>query len=71
MHKDDDPFEVAGSFCKVYGLKDEIKQRLAESMLKLMNKYLLDKSKKQEEVMNTMTNKNYTNFSNNLNLDDL
>jgi len=43
VHKFDDPFEIAENFCKVYGMKEEIKQRLAKTILQFMNLYLLKK----------------------------
>jgi hypothetical protein len=54
-------------------MKDEIKQRLAKTILQFMNLYLIKTSEKtnyQEQV--TITNNQPNNFSqNNLNFDDL
>jgi hypothetical protein len=40
VHKDDDPNQIAQEFCLVYGLKEEIKERLAKTILNFMSIYL-------------------------------
>ena len=73
VHKDDDPYEIAENFCLVYGMKEEIKQRLAKTILQFMNLYLIKSSEKsqlndQVEISHHPQN-NYS--QNNLNLDDI
>ena len=74
VHKDDDPYEIAESFCMVYGMKEEIKQRLAKTILQFMNLYLIKSSEKSQidEAVNISNHNQQNNFSqNNLNLEDL
>jgi hypothetical protein len=65
VHKDDDPSQIAHEFCLVYGLKDEIKERLSKTILNFMSIYLsrhtkLEKSEEQREYS-----------GHNLNLDEI
>jgi hypothetical protein len=67
VHKDDDPYEIAEEFCRIYGLKEEIKERLAKTILKFMSIYLSKtKLNKSEEEM---LGRDFSN--NNFNLDEL
>lgn len=68
VHRDDDPYEIAENFCKVYGMKDEIKDRLAKTILKFINMYLIKQEKTQNEL--TTENNNHQISQNNLNLED-
>lgn len=38
--KSDDPEIISENFCKIYGLKDEIKQRLTKTITHFVNMYL-------------------------------
>ena len=40
VYLSDDPFDVADNFCKTYCLKEEIKERLAKTILNFRNLYL-------------------------------
>ena len=40
ISKNDDPEEIADSFCKIYGLKSEIKARLIKTINHFVNLYL-------------------------------
>jgi len=73
VHKEDDPYEIAENFCKVYGMKDEIKQRLAKTILQFMNLYLIKSNEKSQFVdQHSMSQQHEQNFSqNNLNIEDL
>jgi hypothetical protein len=64
---------VSENFCKVYGMKDEIKHRLAKTILQFMNLYLI-KTNEKSEFNEQASNSNHppNNYSgNNFNLDEL
>ncbi len=66
VHKDDDPTQIAQEFCLVYGLKEEIKERLAKTIMNFMSIYLskhtrLEKSEEEQ--------RDYSGH--NLNLDEI
>lgn len=81
VHKDDDPYDIAENFCRVYGMKEEIKERLAKTILQFMSLYLI----KSNDATNSSVQINKNNegnqqlpvhqineFSqNNLNLDEI
>lgn len=74
VHKDDDPYEIADNFCKVYGMKEEIKQRLAKTISQFMHLYLIRSNEKSQinDQPNLSSNNQLNNFSqNNLNLDEI
>lgn len=63
--QNDDPEEVAENFCKIYGLKDEIKQRFTKIILHLINLYLnkqvddSQESQTQQEINDKNDNLDY------------
>ena len=73
VHKDDDPYEVSENFCKVYGMKEEIKQRLAKTILQFMNLYLIKTNEKSQfnEHLSSSNNPQNNYSGNNFNLDEL
>ena len=68
VHVDDDPFEIADNFCKVYGMKDEIKERLARTIIKFMEIYLKNEKINNDDII---TSENNQISQNNYNLEDL
>ncbi len=50
MSRNDDPEEIAANFCKVYGLKQEIKNRLTKTITHFVNLYL--KKENEESTIN-------------------
>lgn len=40
VYVSDDPYDVADNFCKTYCLKEEVKERLAKTILNFRNLYL-------------------------------
>ena len=68
IHRDDDPYEIADNFCKIYGMKDEIKDRLAKTILKFINTYLIKNERSPNEL--STTNNNNQLSQNNINLED-
>ena len=54
ISKYDNVDEVADNFCKIYGLKSEIKQRLKKTINHFSNLYL-----KKEEIKNSYDNNSY------------
>lgn len=50
VSRNDDPEEIAANFCKVYGLKQEIKSRLTKTITHFVNLYL--KKDNEESTIN-------------------
>jgi hypothetical protein len=40
VHRNDDPYEIATSLAKIYSMKDEVRDRLAQTILQFMSTYL-------------------------------
>jgi hypothetical protein len=40
IHRNDDPYEIATNLAKIYSMKDEVKDRLAQTILQFMSTYL-------------------------------
>jgi hypothetical protein len=62
ISKYDDPEEVADNFCKIYGLKDEIKIRLTKTISHFINLYLnktSDDSQQSNQHLNSDDNKDF------------
>lgn len=52
IYEDDDPFEIASSFCKTYCMKDEIRDILAKNITKFKNTYLSQKNEDDDSYEN-------------------
>ncbi len=40
IHRNDDPYDIAANLAKIYSMKDEVKDRLAKTILQFMSTYL-------------------------------
>ena len=40
VYVNEDPYDIANNFCKTYGLKKEVIERLAKTILNFRNLYL-------------------------------
>ena len=47
IHKFDDPYEIATSLAKTYSMKDEVRDRLAQTLLQFMSTYLRRNNKRK------------------------
>lgn len=56
----DDPEQIAANFCKIYGLKPEIKSRLTKTITHFVNLYL----KKEDESILNNNNNNMNDLNN-------
>ena len=67
VYKSDNPNEIAENFCKVYGLKKEIAERLSKTIQDYMSLYLnsnenTEHQEKNENNENEEKDKNVENY---------
>jgi len=47
IHRNDDPYEIAANLAKTYSMKEEVKDRLAQTFLHFMSTYLRKNNKRK------------------------
>lgn len=54
IHRNDDPYEIATSLAKIYSMKDEVRDRLAQTILQFMSTYLRKLDKRRATRRHTL-----------------
>ena len=70
ISKYDDPEYIADNFCKIYGLKDEIKNRLIKTIYHFINLYLNKPVDESNNNNNNNSNINRSQLNNNNNVNN-